>query len=55
LTAGSSSKVWSIEAIERRMKLKKERRMLERQVEELKTLYAREMNRYRDDEENKEK
>jgi hypothetical protein len=51
----AQGKVWSFEAIERRIKLKKEKRLLERQLEELRNLFSREMNRYMEDEEAKER
>jgi len=51
----AQGKVWSFEAIERRIKLKKEKRLLERQLEELRNLFSREMKRYMEDEEAKER
>ena len=48
-------KVWSFEAIERRIKLKKEKRLVERQLEELRNLFSREIKRYMEDEEAKER
>lgn len=50
-----AGKVWSFEAIERRIKLKKEKRLVERQLEELRNLFSREMKRHLDDEEAKER
>ena len=47
--------MWSFEAIERRIKVKKEKRLVERQLEELRNLFSREMKRYKDDEEVKER
>jgi hypothetical protein len=50
-----SGKVWSFEAIERRIKLKKEKRLVERQLEELRNLFSREIKRHLDDEDAKER
>ncbi|TNV84925.1 hypothetical protein FGO68_gene5582 [Halteria grandinella] len=46
---------WTFEAIEQRIRAKKERKILEMQIEELKTIHKREMIKYTQDEDVKQK